>query len=179
MGGTFRDGNIGKPTAQEQKYIDEHNAGMAKIDAKRKTRIEEGNKNAAKQSERDRLFGEYKSIVMDEDHPLHRKVAGDLFADDDGMNFENFKKFKAQQAQPKPLDPKSITPAKRSRMPAPPGPPVQQPPKQVINDMVATGGMNSSSGNQLTIQYLHLMHLLGLQIRLELKSYSVSSKTWI
>ena len=35
---------------------------------------EEGNKNAAKQSERDRLFGEYKSIVMDEDHPLHRKV---------------------------------------------------------------------------------------------------------
>ena len=37
MGGTFRDGNIGKPTAQEQKYIDEHNAGMAKIDAKKKS----------------------------------------------------------------------------------------------------------------------------------------------
>ena len=146
MGGTFRDGNIGKPTAEEQRYIDEHNAGMAKIDAKKKSREEERNKNAAKQSERDRLFGEYKSIVMDEDHPLHRKVAGDLFADDDGMNFEAFKKFKAQQTQPKTLDPKSITPAKRSRMPAPPGPPVQQPPKQVINDMVATGGMNSSSG---------------------------------
>ena len=83
---------------------------------------------------------------MDEDHPLHRKVAGDLFADDDGMNFEAFKKFKAQQTQPKTLDPKSITPAKRSRMPAPPGPPVQQPPKQVINDMVSTGGMNSQGG---------------------------------
>jgi len=112
----FRDGNIGTPTAEEQRYIDEHNAGMAKIDAKNKARDEERSKVAAKQSEHDRLFGEYRKIVMNEDHPLHRKVAGDLFTDDEGMKFEDFKKLKAQQNQAK-LSPNQPSPA------APPAPP--------------------------------------------------------
>ena len=50
MGGTFRDGNIGKPTAQEQRYIDEQEMQgfMAKIDAKKKSREEERNKECSK-----------------------------------------------------------------------------------------------------------------------------------
>ena len=96
-----RDGNIGIPTAEEQRYIDEDRAGRAKIDAKYKARDEERSKAAAKQDKHDRLFGEYRSIVMNEDHPLHRKVAGDLFTDDEGMKFADFKKFKAQQSQAK------------------------------------------------------------------------------
>ena len=35
-----------------------------------------------------------------------------------------------------PLDPKNMTPAQRSRMPAPPGPPVQKTPTQIFNEMV-------------------------------------------
>ena len=113
----FRDGNIGIPTAEEQRYIDEDKAGRAKIDAKYKARDKERSKAAAKQSEHDRLFGEYRKIVMNEDHPLHRKVAGDLFTDDEGMKFEDFKKLKQQQSQAK-LSPNQPSPA------APPAPPV-------------------------------------------------------
>ena len=35
-----------------------------------------------------------------------------------------------------PLDPKNMTPAQRSRMPAPPGPPVQKTPTQIFNEAV-------------------------------------------
>ena len=35
-----------------------------------------------------------------------------------------------------PLDPKNMTPAQRSMMPAPPGPPVQKTPVQIFNEMV-------------------------------------------
>ena len=45
----FRDGNIGIPTAEEQRYIDEDKAGRAKIDAKYKnSRDEESDMNRPK-----------------------------------------------------------------------------------------------------------------------------------
>ena len=142
MGGTFRDGNIGTPTSQEQKDFDNLAAKKAKLQQSQQSLM--GLKSPTKPQD-DPLFAEYKEAFDNPNHPLHYKVVGDLFEDDKpGMRFADFKKFKAQQAQP--LNPNSITPAKRSRMPAPPGPPVQQPPKQVINDMVSTGGMNSQGG---------------------------------
>ena len=142
MGGTLRDGNIGTPTAEEQKAFDRLNAKKAKL--KQSQQLLTGIKSPKKSVQDDPLFAEYQQAFDDPKHPLHEKVAGDLFTDKDPIRFEEFKKLKAQQAQP--LNPNSITPAKSSRMPAPPGPPVQQPPKQVINDMVSTGGMNSQGG---------------------------------
>ena len=113
------DGNKLPPTAEEQRYLDEDKAARAKMDTKYKARDEERSKTAAKQAKHDRLFGEYRSIVMNEDHPLHRKVAGDLFTDDEGMKFEDFKKLKSQQAQVKPPAKVAPTPPKVSA-PEPP-----------------------------------------------------------
>ncbi len=137
----FRDGNIGIPTAEEQRYIDEDKAGRAKIDAKYKARDEERSKAASKQAEHDRLFGEYRNIVMNEDHPLHRKVAGDLFTDDEGMKFEDFKKFKSQQSQAK-LSPNQPQP----KISAP------QPPTPASNNVqvIKTGGSRGGGESQQT-----------------------------
>ena len=143
----FRDGNIGIPTAEEQRYIDEDKAGRAKIDAKYKARDEDRKKTAAKQSEHDRLFGEYRNIVMNEDHPLHRKVAGDLFTDDEGMKFEDFKKLKQQQSQAK-LSPNQPQP--KISAPQPPTPPSNN--VQVIKTGGSKGGgesQQSSNGSEL------------------------------
>ena len=143
----FRDGNIGTPTAEEQRYIDEDKAGRAKIDAKYKARDEERKKTAAKQSEHDRLFGEYRNIVMNEDHPLHRKVAGDLFTDDEGMKFEDFKKLKQQQSQAK-LSPNQPQP--KVSAPQPPTPPSNN--VQVVKSGGSKGGgesQQSSNGSEL------------------------------
>ena len=133
-----RDGNVGIPTAEEQRYIDEDKAGRAKIDAKYKARDEERSKAASKQAEHDRLFGEYRYIVMNEDHPLHRKVAGDLFTDDEGMKFEDFKKFKSQQAQVKP--PAKLSLATTPPKVTPPPPPSMEPKVTVIPGPAAQGG---------------------------------------
>ena len=137
----FRDGNIGIPTAEEQRYIDEDKAGRAKIDAKYKARDRERSKAAAKQSEHDRLFGEYRNIVMNEDHPLHRKVAGDLFTDDEGMKFEDFKKFKSQQAQAKVKPPAKIAPT-------PPKVSAPQPPQQPAVSVVKSPSTKRKGGQR-------------------------------
>ena len=152
MGGTVRDGNKLPPTAEEQRYIDEDKAGRAKIDAKYKARDEERSKAASKQAEHDRLFGEYRKIVMNEDHPLHRKVAGDLFTDDEGMKFADFKKFKAQQSQAK-LSPNQPQP--KVTAPQPPTPPsnnvqvIKSPTKKQTRatESGSTGGSNTPNIN--------------------------------
>jgi len=152
MGGTVMDGNKLPPTAEEQRYIDEDRAGRAKIDAKYKARNEERSKAAAKQDKHDRLFGEYRSIVMNEDHPLHRKVAGDLFTDDEGMKFADFKKFKAQQSQAK-LSPNQPQP--KVSAPQPPTPPsnnvqvIKSPRKKQTRatESGSTGGSNTPNIN--------------------------------
>ena len=99
MGGTVRDGNIGTPTAEEQKAIDRLNAKRAeadKLEAYNKMMSTQG--GLRKNLEKDPLFAEYEKIQDDINHPLHDKVAGDLFADNKpGMRFAEFKKFKAQQ----------------------------------------------------------------------------------
>jgi len=97
MGGTVRDGNIGTPTAEEQKAIDALAAKKAKLQKAQQNLL--GIKNTPKKRiQDDPLFAEYDAIHNDPHHPLFDKVVGDLFVDDKpGMRFAEFKKFKAQQ----------------------------------------------------------------------------------
>ncbi|ASR76059.1 hypothetical protein HOR89_gp012 [Synechococcus phage Bellamy] len=101
MGGTVRDGNVGRMTPQLQKEFDKLNAARAradKLEAENKAMSTQG--GLRKQLEKDPLFAEYERAFDDPKHPLHDKVAGDLF-DDTGtkhpLRFEEFKKLKAQQ----------------------------------------------------------------------------------
>ena len=122
MGGTVRDGNKGIMTPELQKEFDKLNATRARAD-----KLEAYNKMMSTQGglrknlEKDPLFAEYERIQDDINHPLHDKVAGDLFADDKpGMRFAEFKKFKAQQSQAK-LSPNQPQP--KVSAPQPPTPP--------------------------------------------------------
>ena len=114
----FRDGNKGIMTPELQKEFDKLNANRARAD-----KLEAENKammNRPKKSVKDDpLFAEYQKAYDDPKHPLHAKVAGDLFDDTgtkDPLRFEDFKKLKAQQSQAK-LSPNQPSPA------APPPPP--------------------------------------------------------
>ena len=45
------------------------------------------------------MFAEYQQAFDNPNHPLHEKVAGDLFTDKDPIRFAEFKKLKAQKNQ--------------------------------------------------------------------------------
>ena len=80
-----------------------------------------------KQLEKDPLFAEYERIQDDVNHPLHDKVAGDLFDDTgtkDPMRFEDFKKFKQQQSQAKLSPNQSQQNSVRNNISPPSQPPV-------------------------------------------------------
>ena len=96
MGGTVRDGNIGTPTAEEQKAIDRLNANRARAD-KREAESKAMMNRPKKSVKDDPLFAEYMSIQDDPHHPLFEKVRGGGDIDDFGMRFSDFKEFKAQQ----------------------------------------------------------------------------------
>ena len=120
MGGTVRDGNKGIMTPELQKEFEKLDAARARADklsAQNKIMSTQG--GLRKQLEKDPLFAEYERAYDDPKHPLHDKVAGDLF-DDTGtknpMRFSDFKKFKEEQSQAK-LSPNQPSPA------APPAPP--------------------------------------------------------
>ena len=100
MGGTVRDGNIGTPTAEEQKAIDRLNANRARAD-KREAESKAMMNRPKKRIQDDPLFAEYDAIQNDPHHPLFEKVRGGGDIDDFGMRFSDFKKFKAQQSQAK------------------------------------------------------------------------------
>ena len=75
----------------------------------------------------DPLFAEYQKAYDDPKHPLHDKVAGDLFDDTgtkDPMRFEDFKKFKAQQSQAKLSPNQSQQNSVRNNISPPSQPPV-------------------------------------------------------
>ena len=95
---TVVDGNVGKPTAQEQKDIDNLAAKKAKLQQSQQNLM--GLKNPVKPSQGDdALRAEYDKIHNDPHHPLFEKVVGDLFTDNHGMRFSDFKAFKSQQSQ--------------------------------------------------------------------------------
>ena len=92
------DGNVGTPTAQEQKDIDNLAAKKAKLQQSQQNLM--GLKNPVKPSQGDNaLRAEYDKIHNDPHHPLFEKVVGDLFTDNHGMRFSDFKAFKSQQSQ--------------------------------------------------------------------------------
>ena len=94
------DGNIGKPTTQEQKDINALDAKKEKLKQSQQKLIEM--KGPAKPSQDDAsLKAEYNMIQDNPHHPLFEKVrGGDI--DDFGMRFSEFKEFKKQQAQTNP-----------------------------------------------------------------------------
>ena len=95
---TVVDGNVGTPTAQEQKDIDNLAAKKAKLQQSQQNLM--GLKSPAKPSQGDdALRAEYDKIHNDPHHPLFEKVVGDLFTDNHGMRFSDFKTFKSQQSQ--------------------------------------------------------------------------------
>ena len=128
MGGTVRDGNVGRMTPELQKEFDKLNAARAeadKLEAYNKMMSTQG--GLRKQLEKDPLFAEYERIQDDVNHPLHDKVAGDLFDDTgtkDPMRFEDFKKFKAQQSQAKLSSNQSQQNSVRNNISPPSQPPV-------------------------------------------------------
>ena len=114
----FRDGNKGIMTPELQKEFDKLNANRARAD-KREAESKAMMNRPKKSVKDDPLFAEYQQAYDDPKHPLHAKVAGDLFDDTgtkDPLRFEDFKKLKAQQSQAK-LSPNQPSPA------APPAPP--------------------------------------------------------
>ena len=100
MGGTVRDGNIGTPTAEEQKAIDRLNAKKEKLRQTEQKLL--GLKNKPKKRiQDDPLYAEYTAIENNPHHPLFEKVRGSGDLDDFGMSFSEFKKFKASKAKGK------------------------------------------------------------------------------
>lgn len=97
MGGTVVDGNVGKPTAQEQRDINTLAAKKAKLQQSQQSLM--GLKSPKKSVQDDPLFAEYQQAFDNPNHPLHEKVAGDLFTDKDPIRFEEFKKLMGQQSQ--------------------------------------------------------------------------------
>ena len=58
-----------------------------------------GLKSPKKSVQDDPLFAEYQQAFDDPNHPLHEKVAGDLFTDKDPIRFEEFKKLKEKEGK--------------------------------------------------------------------------------
>ena len=142
----FRDGNIGTPTAEEQKDIDRLNATRARAD-KREAESKAMMNRPKKRIQDDPLFAEYDAIQNDPHHPLFEKVRGGGDIDDFGMRFSDFKKFKAQQSQAKLS---SNQPQPKISAPQPPTPPSNN--VQVIKSGGSKGGgesQQSSNGSEL------------------------------
>ena len=148
MGGTLRDGNIGTPTAEEQKDIDALNAKKAKLRATEAENMAIMNR-PKKRIQDDPLFAEYDAIQNDPHHPLFEKVRGGGDIDDFGMRFSDFKKFKAQQSQAK-LSPNQPQP--KISAPQPPTPPSNN--VQVVKSGGSKGGGESqqtANGSDLPV----------------------------
>ena len=130
------DGNIGKPTAQEQRDIDALAAKKEKLKQSQQKLM--GMNSPEKSNQGDAaLRAEYDMIHNDPNHPLFEKVVGDLFTDNHGMRFSDFKKFKAQQSQVK----LKTTPPKTT-----PPPPPQEPKVNVVSTPAPQGGDSSAGG---------------------------------
>ena len=86
MGGTVKDGNIGTPTAQEQKDFDTLAASKAKLKSSSFMGTPKQDDSA--------LRAEYLAIQDDPHHPLHTKVRGGYDVDDFGMSFLNLRDLK-------------------------------------------------------------------------------------
>ena len=131
QGGTVVDGNIGTPTAQEQKDIDILAASKEKL---RKTLLQK-----PKPKEDDSaLRAEFEAIKNNPNHPMHKKVVGFEATgnlDDFGMRFSDYKKSKSAKVASTP--PKVSTPA----------PPSKPEPKVVVADSGSGGGGSSSKGS--------------------------------
>jgi hypothetical protein len=128
MGGNVKDGNIGTPTAQEQKDIDILAASKEKL---RKTLLR---KPKPKQDD-SALRAEFNAIKNDPNHPMHKKVVGFEATgniDDFGMRFSDYKKSKSAKVASTP--PKVSTPA----------PPPKPEPKVVVADSGSGGGGSPS-----------------------------------
>ena len=138
MGGTVRDGNIGTPTAQEQKDIDALAAKKEKLKQSQQSLM--GMNRPKKRIQDDPLFAEYDAIQNDPHHPLFEKVRGGGDIDDFGMRFSDFKKFKAQQVQPSPAQMSHV----QSRKPDI-KPPVRPEPKIEFLPMPAPGDSSASA----------------------------------
>ena len=137
MGGAVKDGNIGTPTAQEQKDFDNLAASKAKLKQSQQTLM--GLKSPKKSVQDDPLFAEYQQAFDNPNHPLHDQVVGDLFTDKDPIRFADFKKLKAQQAQVKP-------PAKIA--PTPPKVSAPQPPQQPAVSVVKSPSTKRKGGQR-------------------------------
>ena len=130
------DGNIGKPTAQEQRDIDALAAKKEKLKQSQQKLM--GMNSPEKLSQGDAaLRAEYDMIQNDPHHPLFEKVRGGSDLDDFGMRFSDFKKFKAQQSQVK----LKTTPPKTT-----PPPPPQEPKVNVVSTPAPQGGDSSADG---------------------------------
>ena len=130
------DGNIGKPTAQEQRDIDALAAKKEKLKQSQQKLM--GMNSPEKSSQGDAaLRAEYDMIQNDPHHPLFEKVRGGSDLDDFGMRFSDFKKFKAQQSQVK----LKTTPPKTT-----PPPPPQEPKVNVVSTPAPQGGDSSADG---------------------------------
>ena len=91
------DGNIGKPTAQEQKDFDALAANKEKLKQSQQKLM--GLEIPKKSSQDDSaLRAEYNKIQDDPKHPLFEKVRGGGDIDDFGMRFSEFKDFKAKES---------------------------------------------------------------------------------
>jgi len=142
MGGTVKDGNIGTLTAQEQKDFDTLAASKEKLKQSQQNLL--GIKSPKKPQD-DPLFAEYQEAFDNPKHPLHDKVAGDLFADDKpGMRFADFKKLKAERSQAK-LSPNQSPP------PAPPEPPSQS--QSSVSQISATQGRRNARRSTSSKKY--------------------------
>jgi hypothetical protein len=141
MGGTVKDGNIGKPTTQEQKDIDALATKKEKLKQSQQSLI--GAKSPAKPSQGDAsLRDEYDMIQNNPHHPLFEKVRGGGDIDDFGMRFSEFKKFKAQQIKPPQQSPAQMSHV-QSRKPDI-KPPVRPEPKVEFLPMPATGDSSAA-----------------------------------
>ena len=129
MGGTVTDGNIGKPTAQEQKDFDALAANKEKL---RKKLLPKPKQDDSA------LRAEFNAIKNDPNHPMHKKVVGFEATgnlDDFGMRFSDYKKSKSAKVASTP--PKVSTPA----------PPSKPEPKVVVADSGSGGGGSPSKGS--------------------------------
>ena len=127
------DGNIGTPTAQEQKDIDNLAAKKEKL---RKTILR--NSKPKPKEDDSALRAEFEAIKNDPNHPMHKKVVGFEATgnlDDFGMRFSDYKKSKSAKIASTP--PKVSTPA----------PPSKPEPKVVVADSGSGGGGSPSKSS--------------------------------
>ena len=136
QGGTVKDGNIGTPTAQEQKDIDNLAAKKEKL---RKTILR--NSKPKPKEDDSALRAEFEAIKNDPNHPMHKKVVGFEATgnlDDFGMRLSDYKDYKKSKSAKVASTPPKVS------IPAPPPKPE---PKVVVADSGSGGGGSSSKGS--------------------------------